>query len=117
MKEKANNGYNRTQVKDSHFPVPPEHAQPVQKGHSEKRKRIETNHDELDNSRIKYRPTPDQNHKGFQFGTNPEMQSSFEKSLIEKEKDERKEARERYIMGIQGRDGGKKPYETGNINN
>lgn len=47
-----------------------------------------------------------QEHKPFQFGTNPMQMSAFEKSKIELEREERKMATEKYINGIQGRDGG-----------
>jgi hypothetical protein len=76
-----------------------------------------TDHTAEDRSRMPQKPVPNQKHAGFQFGTNPMREDSFEKSLIEKEKRERDMAKERYIMGIQGVDGGKKPYETRNIPN
>jgi hypothetical protein len=47
-----------------------------------------------------------QDHKPFQFGTNPLQLTPFEKSLLEKEIKERKDACEKYIKGIQGVDGG-----------
>ena len=53
-----------------------------------------------------YKPYEDR-HKEFQFGTNPMEMTEFEKELCLREKAERKMAREKYIMGIQGRDGGK----------
>ncbi len=104
---KAANMYNTTQAKDS--------AKGQQKKDLKLHKPI-ASHDERDDS-PKYKPDPNQNHKGFQFGTNPMEEVSFEKKLILQEKRERELARERYCEGIQGRDGGKKPYETPNINN
>jgi hypothetical protein len=109
---KAKNMYNTTPVVES------------DKGrgiHNQEKKdirlhKVVTSHDEKDDS-PKYKPNPDQNHKKFQCGTNPMEQDSFEKSLVMKEKRERQLARERYCEGIQGRDGGKKPYECYNENN
>ncbi len=75
------------------------------------------NHDEYTPSGIKTKPYPDQDHDGFQFGKSPMKENSFEKELILKEKIERALAREKYVQGIQGTDGGKKPYECYNINN
>lgn len=46
-------------------------------------------------------------HKEFQLGTNPMEMTEFEKELCIKEMAERKAAREKYIKGIQGRDGGR----------
>lgn len=57
------------------------------------------------------KPIPNQNHEGFQFGKNPLKEDSFEKNLIMLEKKERQMAKEKYIKGIQGSDGGCKPYE------
>lgn len=79
-------------------------------------KKVRTSHDERDDS-PKYKPDPNQKHEKFQLGTNPMHESSFEKRLVAQEKRERELARERYVEGIQGRDGGKKPYECYNINN
>ena len=45
-------------------------------------------------------------HEAFQFGQNPMKKSPFEKSRVLLEQEERKLAREKYIKGIQGRDGG-----------
>jgi hypothetical protein len=45
-------------------------------------------------------------HKAFQFGTNPMEMSSFEKACVLDEKKERMYARDCFIEGIQGRDGG-----------
>lgn len=47
-----------------------------------------------------------QTHEPFQFGTNPMKMTAFEKSKAALEVEERKLAREKYIKGIQGRDGG-----------
>jgi len=76
-----------------------------------------TDHSAEERSKMPQKPIPNQEHDGFQFGTNPMQEGAFEKMLIQKEKRDRDLARERYIMGIQGTDGGKKPYETGNIPN
>lgn len=46
-------------------------------------------------------------HEKFQFGSNPMGMSEFEKSLVEKEKDEREIAKQVYVRGLQGVDGGK----------
>ncbi len=104
--KKANNGYAHGKVESI--------------GHGQKPdlklKKVKASHDEKDDS-PKYKPDPNQRHEGFQFGTNPMKESDFEKSLIMQEKRERELARERYIEGIQGRDGGKKPYECYNVNN
>lgn len=48
----------------------------------------------------------DERHKQFQFGTNPMDMTPFEKACVMKEEMERALAREGYILGIQGRDGG-----------
>lgn len=45
-------------------------------------------------------------HEKFQLGTNPMEMTPFEKSLVHKEAQARKDARHKYIEGIQGRDGG-----------
>jgi hypothetical protein len=67
-----------------------------------------TYHGEAENLSQDYptKPIPNQNHEGFQFGTNPDKASAFEKNLIMLEKKEREMARNKYIKGIQGRDGG-----------
>ena len=104
---KAANMYNHTKTKDSGK---------GQQKEDLKLHRVKTSHDEKDDS-PKYKPDPNQMHKGFQFGTNPMEEISFEKKLVLQEKKERQLARERYIEGIQGRDGGKKPYECYNPNN
>lgn len=78
---------------------------------------IKTDHNECDPSGVKYKPLPNQNHNGFQFGGNPMHEDSFEKSLLKAEQYEREDNRRKYVLGIQGRDGGKKPFETPNINN
>lgn len=53
-------------------------------------------------------------HKGFQFGGNPMAMTPFEQACVAKEVHERTKAREVYVQGIQGRDGGclypTKPY-------
>lgn len=109
---KANNMYNKTHVTRSDKGGKIHNQQNIDL----KLKHVSTSHDERDDSPT-YKPVPDQNHKGFQFNTNPMDESSFEKSCIIREKRERELARERYVEGIQGRDGGKKPYECHNINN
>lgn len=78
---------------------------------------LTTDHTEVDPSGVKYKPYPNQEHEGFQCGQNPMKQDSFERDLIKAEQYERESNRRKYILGIQGRDGGKKPFETGNINN
>lgn len=45
-------------------------------------------------------------HNAFQLGTNPMEMTAFEKGLVHKEKEERRLNRDKYIAGIQGRDGG-----------
>ncbi len=47
-----------------------------------------------------------QDHKPFQFGTNPMEMTAFEKGEVAKETALRSKADRKYIMGIQGRDGG-----------
>lgn len=49
---------------------------------------------------------PRNRHNGFQLGTNPMEMTKFEKELVRKEKEERRVARDKYVAGIQGRDGG-----------
>jgi hypothetical protein len=51
-------------------------------------------------------------HNEFQRGHNPMAMSPFEMDLVRREKLERMNARDKYVMGIQGRDGGK-CYEAG----
>lgn len=45
-------------------------------------------------------------HDAFQFGSNPMRMSPFEKVMAEKEKAERFQAKRKYVMGVQGVDGG-----------
>lgn len=45
-------------------------------------------------------------HEKFQLGSNPMAMSEFEKSLVAKEKAEREIAKQVYIRGVQGVDGG-----------
>lgn len=52
-----------------------------------------------------------QKHEPFQLGSNPMRETDFEKRLIQNEAEERKMARHKYVMGIQGRDGGCLPGE------
>lgn len=52
-----------------------------------------------------------QKHEPFQFGTNPMKMTAFEKSLVEKEVQDRRNARRNYVYGTQGRDGGCIPGE------
>ncbi len=113
VKVPANNGYNHTEVTSSDKPGRVSN----QKAAVIKETGTRTNHDARSPSEIKYPPMPNQKHEGFQFGTNPETESSFERDLIMAEKKERDMNREKYILGIQGTDGGKKPYETRNILN
>lgn len=56
-------------------------------------------------------PHEEDRHEPFQFGTNPMEMTNFEKELVEKEKAERCGARNKYIAGVQGRDGGAFPRE------
>lgn len=110
---KANNVYNHTKVTESDKGGKIKNQQ----SSALHDKNPKTNHDARTPSQMKQKPVPDQNHKGFQCDTNPMNEDSFEKACIMREKKERDIARERYIAGIQGRDGGKKPYESSNINN
>jgi len=48
----------------------------------------------------------DARHKKFQFGTNPMDMTAFEKACVMKEEMERALAKQKYILGIQGVDGG-----------
>jgi hypothetical protein len=50
--------------------------------------------------------TEEDRHEKFQFGTNPMKQTSFERELAMKEAKERQDARIKYVLGTQGRDGG-----------
>ena len=45
-------------------------------------------------------------HEKFQFGTSPARMTSFEKSLVAKEAEDRDKATKIYVSGIQGKDGG-----------
>jgi hypothetical protein len=110
---KANNIYDKTKVQASDKGC----KHPNQQKKSLTFNSTKTDHNECDLSGVKYKPLPNQEHQGFQFGTNPMSESGFEKSLSRAEQYERESNRRKYILGIQGRDGGKKPYETGNVNN
>lgn len=110
---KANNIYDKTKPQASDKGI----KHPNQQAEHLKFNSIKTDHNEVDLSGVKYKPLPNQDHKGFQFRTNPETESGFEKSLIRAEQYERESNRRKYILGVQGRDGGKKPYETANVNN
>lgn len=48
----------------------------------------------------------EQDHKPFQFGTNPMQMSEFERKKVILEKMERQIAHDKFTLGIQGRDGG-----------
>lgn len=106
---KANNMYDKTKVTRSDKGAG-KHNQQEEKV---KVNSIKTSHNAVDKNGVACKPYPNQDHKGFQFGTNPEKESGFEKRLVMKEKKERDLARIKYIQGIQGTDGGKKPYEDG----
>lgn len=56
--------------------------------------------------RVRSAPPAKGRHEQFQFGTNPMAMTEFEKSRVALEIEERKMAAEKYIKGIQGRDGG-----------
>ena len=45
-------------------------------------------------------------HEQFQLGTNPMKMTAFETKLAKKEAVEREQARIKYVLGTQGRDGG-----------
>lgn len=60
----------------------------------------------LSKTREKSAPPIDGRHDKFQLGHNPMEMTKFEKACIMKEREERREATEHYIKGIQGRDGG-----------
>lgn len=60
----------------------------------------------LPKERARSAPPMTNRHEPFQFGTNPMEMTDFEKTLVAKEKGERNAARDKYIAGIQGRDGG-----------
>ncbi len=48
----------------------------------------------------------EQRHEKFQLGTNPMKMTAFETKLAKKEAVEREQARIKYVLGTQGRDGG-----------
>lgn len=110
---KATNGYAHGKVQESDKGI----KRPNQQKEQLKFNSLKTDHTEVDPSGVKYKPLPNQDHEGFQFGGNPMSQGDFERSLIRKEQLEREDNRRKYVLGIQGRDGGKKPFETANINN
>ncbi len=60
----------------------------------------------LPKERVRHAPPIDARHDKFQFGQNPMAMTAFEKSRVALEVEERKMATEKYIKGIQGRDGG-----------
>ena len=60
----------------------------------------------LPKERAKSAPPMEGRHEKFQFGTNPMAMTPFEKSRVALEVEERKLASEKYIKGIQGKDGG-----------
>jgi len=62
--------------------------------------------------RERHSPSSEGRHEKFQFGTNPMAMTGFEKELVAKEQMERHLARENYIIGIQGRDGGHWKHES-----
>lgn len=56
---------------------------------------------------VNHKSTEPQKHEGFQFGTNPDHMTPFERNAVLKERVERERAKQKYILGIQGVDGGK----------
>lgn len=52
-------------------------------------------------------PTNPERHKGFQFGTNPMEEDSFEERLLRQEKIDRAKVRLKQTLGMQGTDGGR----------
>lgn len=50
--------------------------------------------------------TENSRHEKFQLGTNPMKMTAFETKLAKKEAVEREQARIKYVLGTQGRDGG-----------
>jgi hypothetical protein len=62
--------------------------------------------DEIDPRDAKFK----EHHLGFQFGTNPMAMSKFETELVQKEKNQRYDNKKKYILGIQGMDGGEHIY-------
>jgi len=65
----------------------------------------------LPKTRARSAPPMAGRHEQFQFGHNPMKMTAFEKSRIALEVEERKLASEKYIKGIQGRDGGVFPND------
>lgn len=49
-------------------------------------------------------------HKGFQLGTDPMHMTPFERELVQKDKYDRQMAKDTYVRGIQGVDGGTCEY-------
>jgi hypothetical protein len=49
-------------------------------------------------------------HEGFQFGTNPMREDSFEKRLIMQDRVDRKRVKIEQTLGMQGTDGGKECF-------
>lgn len=72
--------------------------------------------DILPKERVRNAPPMEGRHDKFQFGTNPMEMTAFEKSLLAKEKFERDRATEKYVKGIQGKDGGAFPHEQNRDN-
>jgi hypothetical protein len=64
----------------------------------------------LPKERMRSGPEQIGRHEQFQFGTNPMAMTAFEKELVHKEKEEREAARNKYIAGVQGRDGDGFPH-------
>jgi hypothetical protein len=67
--------------------------------------------DILPKSRARSAPPMEGRHDKFQFGQNPMEMTAFEKSRVALEVEERKRASEKYIKGIQGKDGGVFPND------
>lgn len=65
----------------------------------------------LPKERVRHAPPCEGRHEKFQLGTNPMAMTPFEKELVHKEKEDRRMARDMYVAGIQGRDGGRMPYQ------
>lgn len=57
--------------------------------------------------RAAHDPNSPTRHKGFQFGTNPDAEDSFEKKLIMQEAADRYKVKLKQIWGMQGTDGGR----------
>jgi hypothetical protein len=51
-------------------------------------------------------PNDDDRHDKFQFGGNPMQMTRFEEELCYKEQQERHMAKVKYVLGVQGVDGG-----------